>query len=125
MGTGWRRARNALGLSVCASFPPELDDLDSRGPRFEIGSRRSSGVQIQENHAESARRQPASSPGANRQPVDNGSRSDTQSPRLRNTETAVSGETVSKNSIPLSPRLNLFRNGNRTPKVSFRKEIIP
>jgi len=115
MGTGWRRARNALGLSVCANFPPDLDDLNSGGPRFEIGNRRSAGVQIQENQAESTRRQPVSSPGANCQPV-NCSRSDTQSPRLRNRETAVSPETVSKNSIPLSPRLNLFRNGSRTPK---------
>eukprot|EP01018_Ginkgo_biloba_P002291 Gb_01603 [translate_table: standard] len=33
MGTGWRRARNALGLTVCTSIPRDLDALDSASPR--------------------------------------------------------------------------------------------
>lgn len=34
MGTGWRRARNALGLTVCTSIPrDDLDALDSASPR--------------------------------------------------------------------------------------------
>jgi len=81
MGSGWRRARNALGLSVCASFPPEeLDDLDSGDPR-----------------SERRRGPPVSSTGANR-------------------EIAVLPETVSKNLIPSSPRLNLSGNEIRTLK---------
>jgi len=116
MGTGWRRARNALGLSVCASVPTDLDDLQSGGPRFELGNRRSAGLQIQHNHAESPRRQQISSPRENCQPLDSPS-SDVQSPRLRNIQTAVSPEAVSKSSSPRSPsRLNLIRNGIRTPK---------
>jgi len=33
MGTGWRRARSALGLSVCTSSPRALDSMDSVSPR--------------------------------------------------------------------------------------------
>lgn len=116
MGTGWRRARNALGLSVCASVPDDLDDLQSGDPRFEAGNRRSAGFEIQQNHAESPRRQPISSPTENRQNLDSPN-SDIQSPRLRKIETVVSPEAVLKSSSPRSPsRLNLIRNGIRTPK---------
>lgn len=116
MATGWRRARNALSLSVCASVPPDLDDLQSAGPRFEPGNRRSAAFQIQQNHAESPRRQLVSSPLENCLPLDRPS-SDVQSPRLRTLQTAVSPEAVPKSSSPRSPsRLNLIRNGIRTPK---------
>jgi len=98
MGIGWRKARKALGRSVCASFPPEIDDLDSGGPRIE-----------------SSHGRPVSSAGSNSQPV-NYPRPDSQSPVLQNREIAESPETVSKNLLPSLLRLNLSRNGIRAQK---------
>eukprot|EP01018_Ginkgo_biloba_P025791 Gb_04078 [translate_table: standard] len=129
MGTGWRRARNALGLTVCTSIPKELDDqpsesLDSAGPSFEAGTDGGLRLQIPEivgNHGR-VRLQTVVSPRAHSQ---GSPRTQVQSPRiigssprLRNAENVSPSETMSKCSVPSSPRspskLNLLRNGIRT-----------
>uniref|UniRef100_A0A0D6QW45 RING-type domain-containing protein n=1 Tax=Araucaria cunninghamii TaxID=56994 RepID=A0A0D6QW45_ARACU len=133
MGTGWRRARSALGFGACASLPPELDDdplanSESACPRFESRNAPSPTVQNAGN-ADSSRILQAQSPRANCG-VDS-PRSEVRSPRLQcqisprhyQAERLPSPREAASGCVPppspRSPsRLNLIRNGIRSSKSS-------